>query len=35
MNTEIEIKSRKYLGAPEKYEDFSGDRLGYLEQLSC
>jgi hypothetical protein len=30
-----EIKSGKYPEASEKYENFPGDRLGNLEQLSC
>jgi hypothetical protein len=31
INSEVKINPKKYLGASEKYETFSGGRLEYLE----
>jgi hypothetical protein len=33
MNSEVEIKYRKYLGVFGKYEFFSRNRLGHVAQL--
>jgi hypothetical protein len=35
MNAQVGIKSRKIARDVKKYETFSKDRLGHLEQISC